>query len=80
MIWVVIVCQYLESVFNPERDLEELLGKMLSYGRGAEKQMDELYATILQKWDWKDTSFSETYDSTMGTTASGKNILIYNSV
>ncbi len=67
MIWVVTVCQFLESCFDPEKDLVELLNQSLPSGRGAEKQMDKLYAAILLKWDWKDTNFVEAYDHVMGT-------------
>jgi len=72
MIWVVAFCQFLESCFDPEKDLVELLNQSLPSGRGAQKQMDELYAAILLKWDWKDTNFVEAYDHVMGTILASK--------
>ncbi len=66
MIWVVVVCQFLETCYDPERDLMELLNQSLPSGRGPEKQMDELYAAILEKRDWTDQKLAEAYDHVMG--------------
>ncbi len=62
MIWVVAVCQYLKEVSDPKGDLQDLLEKKLPADQGAEEKMDELYATILLKFPWRDRKFVKAYE------------------
>ncbi len=68
MIWVMAVCQYLrqDEILDPQSDLKALLIKSLSEDLGAEEQMDQLYATILQQWKWTNR-FAGEFGQIMGT-------------
>jgi len=72
MIWVVTVCQYLKEVLDPKGDLEDLLEKRLPSEQGAEEMMDELYATVLMKFQWRDRKFAKGYEQVMGTILASK--------
>ncbi len=68
MIWVMAVCQYLrqDEILDPQSDLQAFLDKSLAEDLGAEDQMDQLYATILQQWKWTNR-FAGEYRWIMGT-------------
>lgn len=72
-IWVIALCRYLEQVSDPKDGLKDFLKKKLPAGLGAEEQMDQLYATILQMFPWKrDRNFPVAYKQIMGTILASK--------
>ncbi len=68
MIWVMTVCQYLrqDEILDPQSDLQAFLDRSLPEDWGAEEQMDQLYATILQQWKWTNR-FTAEFGQIMGT-------------
>ncbi|QRV88515.1 hypothetical protein RhiJN_16533 [Ceratobasidium sp. AG-Ba] len=72
-LWVIVVCKYLRGRQDPTRELERILSINAPLeATAAEAQMDELYAMILNAFDWKDDSFAASYHWLMGTTLTAK--------
>ncbi|KAG9124113.1 hypothetical protein FRC07_012787 [Ceratobasidium sp. 392] len=65
-LWVVTVCEYLRGRDDPTEELNELLTTDDLQATSAEEQMDRLYATILESFDWTDARFVAGYHRVMG--------------
>ncbi|KDQ19572.1 hypothetical protein BOTBODRAFT_184552 [Botryobasidium botryosum FD-172 SS1] len=63
--WVSAILQALEISYDPATALVTLLSG-LQTGLGAEERMDEIYAKILQAYNWNDPDFKRDYDAVMG--------------
>jgi hypothetical protein len=66
-IWVYIVSEYLHESTNPDAKLKLLLLKWGPSNLTPEKQMDQMYTTILLRCNWEDEDFVKGYYLLMGT-------------
>ncbi|KLO07784.1 hypothetical protein SCHPADRAFT_634326 [Schizopora paradoxa] len=66
MIWIVTVCQYLQQVPFPKKDLQALLERKVHDDQGAEDKMNELYAMILLGFPWRNKGLIKGFEKVMG--------------
>lgn len=68
-LWVTVVCEYLRYQDDPTEELRQLVSSTSST---TSTHMDDLYATILKKFNWGDRKFAASYGRVMGTTIACK--------
>ncbi|KAG9118729.1 hypothetical protein FRC07_006620, partial [Ceratobasidium sp. 392] len=71
-LWVATVCDFLYGRDDPTQELRKLVSSTGLSGNSAEDQMNRLYATILESFDWDDPNFTASYHRVMGTAIATK--------
>lgn len=72
-IWIVTVCNFLNTAYKPRDKLRTILSKTSQQGSPPEHKMDHLYAAVLEECgDWEDADFVKDYDLVMGTVMAAK--------
>jgi hypothetical protein len=71
-IWVFVVSQYLRNSTNPDAKLKMLLSKQGPSSLNPEKQIEQMYSSILLGCNWEDEDFVKGYNLLMGAIMAAK--------